>query len=419
MVINPTYNPRNPTVAGVVLFLLLSSGFAQADTLPAQCLSGFEAHKSDGSLPDTFIERPAGGFNDAEIQPTIKQWMAAQRWQASYHLWQQARLCRSGFSAAKGGLCANPALPLPPEDLCQGPQDGFAFLAMHRHLLHSLRALWPSLNDQFAGWRRFPAREDYPVMLQNHFKPWPEAVRRAAEAVDRIPKMSRTQLLARWKTEGEFGQWIQCGGTSGGVMVDSLNAALLTNASSGQFNDAAASGLNVADQSPLDLYLFWKAHGWIDKAWDRYRKALGKTPDDPQLQAALINQCQIQTTWAEYAARLSTPAAPPPTVDAPLFANGELNPRYSGQWANVLGEVEAVMVREGKPYIKLNLRLVGVKPIWVSSHAPLAVERIKLGERYWVAGSVQRSANLDPSGQLAANLNSAHLLLATSIQTAK
>jgi hypothetical protein len=398
-------------VVGVVvlwIWQLACSALAQTEALasasialPAQCISGYQSQEAHGT---SAVDSPV---NSSELSSDIRRWMDTQRWQAGYQLWQQARLCHSGFARSAACTGSNPAPAS--EDVCVGPADGYEFLAMHRHLLHSQRALWPSRSDLFASWRVFPTRDDYPA---NQFRPWPKAVVRAAEAVDRLRRLPREEVLARWPNEGAFGQWLQCGTTAGGLAVDSLYGALLSN--------GPAASLSV--QSPLDSIDFWRAHGWIDRAWDAYRKALGKTPDDPQLQAALIKQCQIQSAWLEQAA--DRPAVTQPAVaassinPAPLFINGELNAQKPDKWTSLLGEVDSTFTgSNGRVFFKFNLRLVGVKAIWFTSIPAITPGEIKIGERYWVTGLIQPIASLDSSGGLAASLGTPNVLLATSIQT--
>jgi hypothetical protein len=42
----------------------------------------------------------------------------------------------------------------------------------------------------------------------------------------------------------------------------------------------------------IDNYMFWKMHGWIDKVWDKYRAAKGKTPTDQDIKDAVLKQCR-------------------------------------------------------------------------------------------------------------------------------
>lgn len=379
-----------------VLLLGLGGPAAWAEAelpLPAECSGGFAPQAPAAA---SGASRAAAGDLPAEVS----RWLAERHWPAAYALWQRARRCQSGFGALDPDACGQ--LPAPAEDICQGPQDGLAFLAMHRHLLHSLRAAWPSYLDEWASWRRLPERSDYPADLQNAFTPWPSAVLRAAQLVDSLRSMPRAQMLARWPTEGAFGQWLQCGTTAGGMAADSLYGALLANA-----------GLDLASQR-LDSRLLWRHQAWLDRAWDVYRAKLGQTPDDPQLQALLIQQCQLHSAWAQRARPLNL-QEPRPHAPVPLFEQGAPSPKGVGAWLSLSGEVTAVSSGPGgKWLVKLDLHLLAAKPLWFTSYPPLV--GIQPGDRLRIAGQLQPANKLDPSGQLAAQIQQTHLVLAEAVQ---
>lgn len=368
------------------------------------------------TLEDRHFETQYQTSREATLQPKIIQWLKEKHWQTGYFLWQTSRRCRSGFGLSTGfpsTACSINDIPMPAEDECRGAVDGYEFLVMHRYLLQTLRSVWPNLEEQFAGWLQFPPVEAYPAFLQPRLYAWSDAVLRAAEAADTIRASNRDQVLARWKSEGEFGQWLQCG-ASDGLGVNGLYGALITN------------GITVSEQgiankvSPLDLYLFWKAHGWIDQVWDQYRNAVGKTPDDPQLQAALIRQCQRHQFWSGKIAAGLSPTSVPPAANVALYSQGELNPAYTGKLAKIMGEVEEIKPGPGeKQFLKINPHLVGVKPIWISGFAPFAEDAIRAGDRYVFIGDVRTADSLDSSGQLRKFLQSPTLLIVKSIQSPK
>lgn len=262
-------------------------------SLQEKCIIGFEAHQTDGSLEDEYYEYKVGNNSDATLRPEIIEWMDKHEWQEGHSLWHDSRRCRSGFGGGGGMGCDFSEISQPAQDECRGPQDGYEFLAMHRHMIQTLKSLWPSMNDQFAGWSKFPTKADYPANLQDKVNAWPDAVLRAADAADRISQMSRQEVLQEWPSEGEFAQWIQCG-SGGGFASNGLHGAL-------HFNGISSiSTHNVSNpKRNLDAYLFWKLHGWIDNVWEEYRIATGKSSDDQGLQAEIIKQCQEHHYWAE------------------------------------------------------------------------------------------------------------------------
>jgi hypothetical protein len=355
--------------------------------MPQACISGFTPEPAPAPQ----------ALSEVRLAPSQSHWLTSHHWQAGYSLWQH---CRSGFFAGDQSLCKG--LPEVAQ-LCQGPEDGLAFLALHRFLLQSMRAAWPGLADEWASWRRWPEATDYPPDLRTSFTPWPGAVVRAAQAVERLRTMPRAQLLARWPSEGAFGQWLQCGSNGPGMAPNSLYGALLGNA-----------GLELGPH-PLESRMIWRNLAWIDQAWDAYRKKLGQTPDEPGLQALLIQQCQKHSAFALRAAELDlfTPSKLAPS--APVFVAGEFSPQRTGSWVSVHGEVVAV-VREpaGQVLIQLDLRLRGAQPIWFTAKTSLV--GITPGDRLRVAGVLQPVARVIPGSHFATRNAIRLLLQAESIQ---
>lgn len=267
----------------------------EAMSLSEHCIMGFDAHATDGSLPDQPAEYVENGQTDVTLRPEIINWMSKNQWQEAHFLWHGNRRC-GGFSFGGGGAidpCKFPEMK-PDQNECSGPQDGYEFLVMHRHMIHTLKQLWPSLQDQFNGWDRFPSRENYPEVVRQHYTQWNGQVQQAANLADNIDQMSRAEVLAQWPSEGAFGQWIQCGDIQGGAL-NSLHGAL-------HFNGYPTRNQthSIANQrTNLDAYLFWKLHGWIDNVWEKYRLKVGKPADASDLEPELIKQCQEHHFWAE------------------------------------------------------------------------------------------------------------------------
>lgn len=296
----------------------VSSSVASSSSAPTQpqvvslmekCETGFAPHETDGSLPDTYHifegTTPFGGQQaiDTTVRMEIIEWMNEHKWQEGHELWHASRRCRGGgfgFGGPQtiGGVnsCdfSDPEISQPQQDECAGPRDGYEFLVMHRHMINTLKSLWPSLNDQFNGWETFPRQEDYPPeLIQNGYwsdQQYTSQVYRAGDLVDSIPNMSRQEVLNKWPTEGAFAQWIQCGGQGD----PNLHGALHFQANS------PLREHNVGNPARnLDSYLFWKLHGWIDKAWEKYREKVGIPDNDPAYQEELVKQCKEHHYWAQ------------------------------------------------------------------------------------------------------------------------
>ncbi|MEY4591062.1 MAG: hypothetical protein RL497_3138 [Pseudomonadota bacterium] len=226
---------------------------------------------------------------DATVQPEVISWMEKHAWQESHFFWHEARRC-TGAGTGGGGSGVNPCrFPemKPEQNECTGAQDGYEFLVMHRHMIQSLKQLWPKHSAQFDGWTKFPAKTDYPDILQQFFNPWTSANTTNAALADGIDGMTKEAVLQRWPTEGAFGQWIQCTGSG-------LHGALHFNGY--PRNNQAHSVAN--QRRNLDSFLFWKLHGWIDNVWEKYRSKVGLTPTEPTLKKELIAQCREMDFWA-------------------------------------------------------------------------------------------------------------------------
>lgn len=395
---------RSALSAAAVAFLMVATTPCLSDTdalVPSvsegqdPCVFGFTPHAVENNAVDYSV----AGQIDSLVHSAIRHWMAEHRWQRAYNMWQNSRRCGEGFAPK-----AECRIRIASVAQCSGRQDGYDFLVMHHHLLVTLKSLWPEAAEQFSGWPKFPiADDDYPEILRDNFYAWPDEVRRAAHRVDSIGKMSLRELRLRWRDEGEFGQWLQCGTVTSGMGVDGLYGALRFNGESDPIDR-------------LDAYLFWQTQGWIDKAWKKYRKAIGKTPDDPELQADLIAQCHIMQFWAGQA--VAKPIVPP--IDQGLqYVNGHLNGEYRGKAVRLLGEVVEIKSVAGRVFYQLNVKLKGVNPVWVLGYVNVAEGEIHLGDRLVFIGYVRATHRLDADGEVAKVLQTPGVLVAESIQTPK
>jgi hypothetical protein len=263
---------------------------------------GYEPELNDSSIAAGFAEYTENGQTDAVLQPEIIAWMEKKEWQEAHFQWHNVRRCVSGGGGFGGGFgggggdasafnpCDVPAL-LPDANECENAQDGYEFLVMHRHMIQSLKQLFPSHADQFEGWDEWPAAGDYPELLRPYFNEWSQQVLQNASILDNIE-----DNLDMFANEGELGMWFQCGGLSGGVGTSSLHGALHFNGYPQQNQSHS-----VANQRRnLDSFLFWKLHGYMDKVWERYRVAKGLAPTEEALQTELRAQCLEMDALAHY-----------------------------------------------------------------------------------------------------------------------
>jgi hypothetical protein len=272
------------------------------------CVVGYQPHPSDalmGDGYDVYIETRNGQqYPDATIQTEAIAWMEQHYWQEAHFQWHNARRCPKQPTSDPNDIeiCSYPEF-VKPDNECENDANGVEFLAMHRHMIQSLKQLFPNHTEQFDGWDSFPDEEDYPELLQEYFQDWSNGVRTAADIADNIE-----DNVAMFEDEGAFGKWIQCGGLLGGRRFTNLHGALHFN---GYSPDNQAH--SVANQRRnLDAYLFWKLHGWIDKVWERYRVAKGLQPTDPEHIADVEEQCQEMHDLSELVESLWGPVDPPP-----------------------------------------------------------------------------------------------------------
>jgi hypothetical protein len=102
------------------------------------------------------------------------------------------------------------------------------------------------------------------------------------------------------------------------------------------------------------------------------------------------------------------------------FLNGVLNAKYEGEVTALAGEViEIKPTNKSFPVFKLNLRVEGVEPIWVTSIAPEPEGGIKVGDMLIFKGFISTAAGTDPSGQLEEIIGTKTLLMAIQSQRAE
>jgi hypothetical protein len=247
------------------------------------CVEGYEADASDATMVDGPAEFSKSGQIDLTVQPGVLKWMQDRVWEQAHFQWHNIRRCSSGGMGATAdpqGGGVNPCLThkelIPANQEGKGPGDGLEFLAMHRHMIQSLKQLWPKHTEQFEGFEHFPTKaEDVPMQWRADWSAWMSNVSSAGAKAD-----DPSKSMSDWPTEGDFGQWIQT--TSGLHGALHFKWVRTNNADHGLGNQFAN----------IDNYMFWKMHGWIDKVWDRYRAAQGKTPNDPDIKAAVLAQCR-------------------------------------------------------------------------------------------------------------------------------
>lgn len=387
------------------LFLFIAPTYAAEDA--DICLAGYP------SVVDSFTEAYPYHVNKNLETATVltntslQKWLSTHRWHYAYSHWQQSRLCKSALIS--GNACTVDNAPVPVEEKCGGAQDGYDFLVMHRYLLQTLKGLRPELEQHLSRWKKFPLPQHYPQEIQSQVHAWPDEVIRAAAIADTLSKTNADDIAQRWPTEGDFGRWLQCG-ADGGLGVDTIYSTLISNAIEAPVDDPQAI------PHIMDLYLFWQVHGWIDLAWEKYRRALGKMPDEPQLQAALIQQCRVFQFWTKKTAQDDKSAY---AQSPELYQNGNFNALYKNKLAKIMGQVEEIKTdANARVFIRVDPRLVGVNNLWASADMPLNIESIKVGDRFYFIGTIVRKEDLEKSKR-PQFIESSTLMLVSAIQSIK
>lgn len=99
------------------------------------------------------------------------------------------------------------------------------------------------------------------------------------------------------------------------------------------------------------------------------------------------------------------------------FLSGELNPQYEGELTALGGTVIDHIVVESNNVYKLDLRIEGIKPVWVTSFVkPEGKQKIERNDKVVFKGYISKSDSLDPTGKLLSAIESKTLLIAIYAQ---
>jgi hypothetical protein len=267
------------------------------------CIEGYAPLAVDATMKDGYSEYTKSNQVDTLVQPEVIDWMESQVWQEAHFQWHNIRRCNSGMvdRTRAGGLdpCKHTEL-VPENQEGKGAGDGLEFLAMHRHMIQSLKQLFPKHTEQFEGWDTFPTdKAQIPAAWQADWRAFDaNMVANGAKADNPGMHMSEKGF----ESEGAFGQWIQTtSGLHGALHFKWVRTQNSEHGLGNQFTN-------------IDNYMFWKMHGWIDKVWDKYRAAKGQTPNDPDIKEAVLKQCREMD---DLALLVDPTLAPTPTTCTP------------------------------------------------------------------------------------------------------
>jgi len=237
---------------------------------------------------------------DLTVQPQVLAYMESHFWQATHVEWHAIRACTSGLGNLQShiGVCNQTAL-VPANQTCRDRGDGYEFLVFHRHMIQALKQLWPNHSEQFTAFPKFPTVDDLPEQWKARLaaEPWSEDELAVGKIGD---EMDKPENYGRFADEGELGFWLQCnvGQVPTAFSAPDMPWVGIHFSLHNKWNNAnnRRHGLNNGEAN-IDNYMFWKLHGWIDGVWEKYRDAIGKPKDDPELQAALEASCYEMDTY--------------------------------------------------------------------------------------------------------------------------
>jgi hypothetical protein len=248
------------------------------------CLYGYSALPSDDTMksgPDIFM----AGTNqeDTILQPEVLDWMSKNKWTGAHVIWHAVRGCTdmtaSGLLGPLGypNICTDYPVLIPSDQNCKSVGDGYQFLLFHRHMLQTLKQLWPKHAADFDGFPKFPTKkEELPAVWNAKDPTWSQTILDAAAIGDNIE-----QNLDKFPDEGTLGFWLQCPtGSRASFLPQNFPYVGLHFDLHAQWTRgmSSAHGLNNG-QVNVTNYMFWKLHGWIDKVWEKYRVAKGLTTE--------------------------------------------------------------------------------------------------------------------------------------------
>ena len=260
---------------------------ASTGSLPHQtnidhCRYGYDPLPSDETMASgpSLFTLPNGSV-DTVVQPEVLQWMTDNKWQGAHVVWHAVRGCNIGTAAGLlaplgfPNVCEEYPVLVPTDQTCRTSGDGYQFLLFHRHMIETLKQLWPNHAADFDGFTKFPTtKEELPEVWNATAPTWSAQILEAAEIADNIE-----QHLDRFPDEGSVGHWLQCPvGSATPTFAPQLPYIGLHFNLHDQWSRGASSehGLNNG-QVNITNYMFWKLHGWIDKVWEKYRVAKGLT----------------------------------------------------------------------------------------------------------------------------------------------
>ncbi len=248
------------------------------------------------------------GGQDVRMPAGVVEWLAERGWPRQHDDWHRIRRWDQGCGRSNATV-EGPDGVEGTDDDCQSakamrdeglwraplqenaPGDGYAFFAMHRHMIESARQAFPDHPEPFQGWREVPRSKDHP----ENATPW-RNVGWSAGQLEAIEKLEHIEdHLDEFATEDELARFIQ----APFVWTEANPSEFSTDSSAGihfmfhaQWSVQGSPVLLGNGHGVVENRVFWQLHGWIDDVWERYRVAKGIGEDDEAYVAEMQAQCE-------------------------------------------------------------------------------------------------------------------------------
>ncbi|MEY4512905.1 MAG: hypothetical protein RLZZ450_5027, partial [Pseudomonadota bacterium] len=148
-----------------------------AGMMEACSYHGAPDSRDDGIKDSNAVVTTVGTGKDTLLPEAVLAWMKEKEFAEAHDAWHLIRRwdqgCRKSNAAAAGCRSAETLMSkgLWRADIQQGgPGDGYAFMAMHRHMIHMLKQSFPKHQELFAGFKKVPrakADADNPMSWRN------------------------------------------------------------------------------------------------------------------------------------------------------------------------------------------------------------------------------------------------------------
>jgi len=268
-------------------------------TMPhdSDCLWKVSVDPRDEMLTNDPLVWEGGGGKDLLVPQIVLDWMAENEFESSHDGWHLVRKwdqsCLQSNASASGCRAAKRLQDQGLERAAiqqGGPGDGLAFMAMHRHMIHMLKEIFPKHGVLFDGFTKVPRTQDDP----QNFATW-KRVSWSADNIKGFDILENIEKnLSMFPTEDDLGNFIENTyrwtpqspmeptNQPGSGLHGALHAQWAISGSPGNLIEQAVDVRN---------FLFWKLHGWIDNVWERYRVAKGLAATDPDYVKIMREQC--------------------------------------------------------------------------------------------------------------------------------